>query len=106
MFLYRKNVENLQKEITSCQEIIASNTLQRDLLKNDYENKLKSKDSLVASLESQVSQKTIENKKQDIDILQLREQLKGKDNEIIEMSKYQTMYKEELSKNDQLSGKK
>jgi len=99
----KKNVENLQKEITSCQEIIASNTLQRDLLKNDYENKLKSKDSLVASLESQVSQKTIENKKQDIDILQLREQLKGKDNEIIEMSKYQTMYKEELSKNDQLS---
>ena len=52
-----------------------------------------------------MAQKTLETKKQDVEIFELKEALRMKDNEIAEVSKFEGLYKEALSKNDQLSGK-
>jgi hypothetical protein len=51
-----------------------------------------------------LAQKTLETKKQDVEIFELKEALRMKDSEIAEVAKFEGLYKEALSKNDTLAG--
>jgi hypothetical protein len=102
---FRKTIEQLTAELTNTQEVIAINSTQNHQMKTEYEKQLKEKDVLILQTEQQLSSKILENKKQDIEIFTLQEQMKIKENEIQELKKIEILYKEEQSKNDQLSGK-